>query len=154
MRATCCSCARPTASTRSTTTSRAQRAKLLRDGQEHRKVLWTDDSPGPNILHGNGRRPRMPMLGGVPQVIFAGGDGWLYSFAPEGDGKGKAKLLWKFDCNPKDSKYSLNRATRNHIIGTPVIYDGLVYVGRGRRSGAWRRRRATCGASTRPSAAT
>ena len=46
------------------------------------------------------------MLGGVPQVIFGGGDGWLYSFAPEGDGKGNAKLLWKFDCNPKTSHYS------------------------------------------------
>jgi outer membrane protein assembly factor BamB len=64
----------------------------------------------------------------VPQVLFGGGDGWLYSFAPEGDGNGKAKLLWKFDCNPKTSFYSLNRATRNHIIGTPVLYDGLVYV--------------------------
>jgi outer membrane protein assembly factor BamB len=68
------------------------------------------------------------VLGGVPQLIFGGGDGWLYSFAPEGDGKGNAKLLWKFDANPKESKYSLNRATRNHIIGTPVVYDGLVYV--------------------------
>ena len=61
-------------------------------------------------------------------MLFGGGDGWLYSFAPEGDGQGNAKLLWKFDANPKTSKYSLNRATRNHIIGTPVIYDGLVYV--------------------------
>ena len=68
------------------------------------------------------------MLGGVPQVIFGGGDGWLYSFVPEGDGNGKAKLLWKFDCNPKTSHYALNKATRNHIIGTPVIYDGRVYV--------------------------
>ena len=68
------------------------------------------------------------MLGGVPQVIFGGGDGWLYSFDPEGDGKGNSKLLWKFDCNPKTSHYALNKATRNHIIGTPVIYDGRVYV--------------------------
>ncbi len=37
-------------------------------------------------------------------------------------------MLWKFDCNPKDSFYTLTRATRNHIIATPVIYDELVYV--------------------------
>jgi outer membrane protein assembly factor BamB len=37
-------------------------------------------------------------------------------------------MLWKFDCNPKDSVYKLNGATRNHIIATPVIYDGNVYV--------------------------
>jgi outer membrane protein assembly factor BamB len=93
-----------------------------------KKVLWTDSSPGLNILHGQWSSPTYAVLGGVPQVIFGGGDGYLYSFAPEGDGKGKAKLLWKFDCNPKTSKYSLIRATRNHIIGTPIIYDGLVYV--------------------------
>lgn len=91
-------------------------------------VLWTDASPGLNILHGQWSSPAYGVLGGEPQVIFGGGDGWLYSFAPEGDGKGNAKLLWKFDCNPKMSHYSLNRATRNHIIGTPVIHDGRVYV--------------------------
>jgi outer membrane protein assembly factor BamB len=80
------------------------------------KVLWTDKSPGLNILHGQWSSPAYGVLGGVPQVIFGGGDGWLYSFAPEGDG------------NPKTSHYALNKATRNHIIGTPVIYDGRVYV--------------------------
>jgi outer membrane protein assembly factor BamB len=91
-------------------------------------VLWTDASPGLNILHGQWSSPAYGELGGVPQVIFGGGDGWVYSFAPEGDGKGNARLLWKFDANPKTSFYSLNRATRNHIIGTPVIHQGLVYV--------------------------
>jgi outer membrane protein assembly factor BamB len=91
-------------------------------------VLWTDASPGLNILHGQWSSPAYGVLGDEPQVIFGGGDGWVYSFAPEGDGKGNAKLLWKFDANPKTSFYSLNGATRNHIIGTPVIYDGLVYV--------------------------
>jgi outer membrane protein assembly factor BamB len=92
-----------------------------------KKILWTDDSPGLNILHGQWSSPAYGVLGGVPQVLFAGGDGWLYSFAPEGE-NGKPKLLWKFDCNPKTSHYALIKATRNHIIGTPVIYDGLVYV--------------------------
>jgi outer membrane protein assembly factor BamB len=91
-------------------------------------VLWSDASPGLNILHGQWSSPAYGELGGEPQVIFGGGDGWVYSFAPEGDGNGNAKLLWKFDANPKTSFYSLNRATRNHIIGTPVIYEGLVYV--------------------------
>jgi outer membrane protein assembly factor BamB len=95
-----------------------------------RKILWTDDSPGLNILHGQWSSPAYAVLGGQPQVIFAGGDGWVYSFDPQGE-NGKAKLLWKFDANPKESHYSLNRATRNHIIATPVIYDGLVYVGVG-----------------------
>jgi len=93
------------------------------------KVLWTDSSPGINILHGQWSSPAYDVLGGVPQVIFAGGDGWAYSFSPAGDGKGNAKLLWKFDCNPKESKWELGgRGTRNNLIATPVIHDGLVYV--------------------------
>jgi outer membrane protein assembly factor BamB len=92
------------------------------------KVLWTDNSPGMNILHGQWSSPAYGVFGGQGQVLFGGGDGWLYSFDPAGDGQGHAKLLWKFDCNPKESKYSIDgRATRNHIIATPVIYDGLVY---------------------------
>ena len=93
------------------------------------RVLWTDNSPGRNILHGQWSSPAYAVLGGVPQVIFGGGDGWLYSFRAEGTPDGQPELLWKFDCNPKEAKYSVDsRSTRNHIIGTPVIYDGLVYV--------------------------
>ncbi len=91
------------------------------------EVLWTDNSPGPNILHGQWSSPSYGVFNGQAQVLFGGGDGWLYSFDPEGE-NGKGKLLWKFDCNPKDSIYLLNRATRNHLIGTPVVYDGLVYI--------------------------
>ena len=99
----CCSSARPTASTSSTTTSRPRMrpASSCMD-KNTKEVLWTDNSPGANILHGQWSSPAYAELGGVPQVIFGGGDGWLYSFAPEGDGKGNAKLLWKFDANPKD----------------------------------------------------
>jgi outer membrane protein assembly factor BamB len=93
------------------------------------EVLWTDNSPGTNILHGQWSSPAYGVLGGVPQVIFAGGDGWTYSFDPAGDGNGNSKLLWKFDCNPKQSKWELGgRGTRNNLIATPVIYDGLVYM--------------------------
>lgn len=91
------------------------------------EVLWTDNSPGANILHGQWSSPAYGVFGDVEQVIFGGGDGWLYSFDARGE-NGQAKLLWKFDCNPKDSVYKLTGATRNHIIATPVVYDGNVYV--------------------------
>jgi outer membrane protein assembly factor BamB len=92
------------------------------------KVLWTDNSPGSNVLHGQWSSPTYAELGGEAQVLFGGGDGYLYSFAAKGD-NGKSKMLWKFDCNPKKSVYRLGgSATRNHIIGTPVVYGGLVYV--------------------------
>jgi outer membrane protein assembly factor BamB len=102
-------------------------ASFLCMNRQTGEVLWTDNTPGSNILHGQWSSPAYAVLGDQAQVIFGGGDGWLYSFDPAGDA-GKAKMLWKFDCNPKDSVYRLNGATRNHVIATPVIYDGMVYV--------------------------
>jgi len=93
------------------------------------ELLWSDKSPGKNILHGQWSSPTVGILGGVPQVIFAGGDGWTYSFKADKGKDGKPELLWKFDTNPKSSEWILGgRGTRNNIIATPVIYDGLVYV--------------------------
>ncbi len=91
------------------------------------EVLWTDKSPGANILHGQWSSPAYGVFDGVAQVLFAGGDGYLYSFSAEGKG-GKSELLWKFDCNPKNTLYTLTRATRNHLIAIPVVYEGLVYI--------------------------
>lgn len=93
------------------------------------EVYWTDKSPGTNILHGQWSSPTVAHLGGVDQVIFGGGDGWVYSFKADKGKDGKPELLWKFDANPKTSKWILGgRGTRNNIIATPVVYDGLVYV--------------------------
>jgi outer membrane protein assembly factor BamB len=91
------------------------------------EVLWTDNSPGANVLHGQWSSPAYAVIDGVPQVIFGAGDGWLYGFHAEGE-NGNSKLLWKFDCNPKTSLYKLTGADRNHLIGTPVIYNDLVYI--------------------------
>jgi outer membrane protein assembly factor BamB len=96
------------------------------------KVLWTDNSPGLNIHHGQWSSPAYGEFNGQAQVLFGGGDGYLYSFDPKGDGNGKSKMLWKFDTNPKEAKLELGgKGTRNDIIATPVIYDGLVYVATG-----------------------
>ncbi len=93
------------------------------------KVLWQDDSPGINILHGQWSSPAYAVIDGVPQVIFAGGDAWLYSFKADAGQNGKPELLWKFDANPKESKYILGGAgTRNEIIATPVVHNGLVFL--------------------------
>ncbi|MEZ6066857.1 MAG: PQQ-binding-like beta-propeller repeat protein [Planctomycetaceae bacterium] len=65
------------------------------------KLLWTDKSPGLNILHGQWSSPTYGEPGGVPQVIFAGGDGWVYSFAPEGDGQGTPSCSGSSTPTPK-----------------------------------------------------
>jgi outer membrane protein assembly factor BamB len=92
------------------------------------EVYWTDNSPGKNILHGQWSSPTVGVIGGVAQVIFGGGDGWVYSFKADKGKDGKPESLWKFDINPKDSVLELGgRGTRNDIISTAVIYDDKVY---------------------------
>ena len=91
------------------------------------KVVWEDGSPGDRILHGQWGNPSYGIVKGKPQVIFPGGDGWLYAFDPQ-----TGKLLWKFDCNPKDSVWALGgRGSRNNLIASPVIYNDRVYMGVG-----------------------
>ena len=93
------------------------------------EVLWTDGAPAKNILHGQWSSPTVGTFEGVPQALFAGGDGILYSFRADKGKDGKPELLWKFDCNPKTSKWVLGgEGTRNNLIATPVVYDGLVYI--------------------------
>ena len=91
------------------------------------KVVWQDASPGEKILHGQWSNPTYAEIDGKPQVIFAGGDGYVYGFDPA-----SGKLLWKFDCNPKKSVWKLGgRGTKNNLIATPVVHDGLVYIANG-----------------------
>jgi outer membrane protein assembly factor BamB len=81
---------------------------------------------GELIQHGQWANPSYGIVNGQPQVVFPGGDGWIYSYDADG------KLIWKFDCNPKDSKYELlGKGTRNDFIATPVIYKNRVYIGVG-----------------------
>ncbi len=91
------------------------------------KVKWQSNLPGKNIMHGQWANPAYGVIKGKGQVIFPGGDGWLYSFEPD-----TGKLIWKFDANPKDSKYDLGgKGTKSDFIGTPVIYNDKVYIGTG-----------------------
>jgi len=88
------------------------------------KLVWDKNYPKRKTLHGQWSSPSYGVIAGRPQVIFPGGDGWVYSLNPK-DGE----ILWKFDMNPKDSVWSLGgRGTKNNIIATPVIYDNKVYI--------------------------
>jgi outer membrane protein assembly factor BamB len=79
------------------------------------------------LMHGQWSNPVYAVANGQPQIIFPGGDGWIYSFEPD-----TGKLIWKFDCNPKKSFYVLgSKATRNDFVCTPVIHDNKLYIGVG-----------------------
>ncbi|MGH2628127.1 MAG: PQQ-binding-like beta-propeller repeat protein, partial [Anaerolineales bacterium] len=79
---------------------------------------------GEKILHGQWSAPSYSTAGGRPQVLFAAGDGWVRSFEPR-----TGKILWEFDCNPKDAVYELGgKGTRNYIVATPVCAGDNVYI--------------------------
>ena len=84
------------------------------------KVVWQDSSPGDSILRGQWSSPALGLLGGVQQVFFAGGDGWIYGFNAR-----TGEKLWKFDLNPKDAVWP---KTRNYGISTPVFHEGKVFI--------------------------
>ncbi len=88
-------------------------------------VQWKSDLPGKNILDGQWSNPAYAEVDGKPQVIFPGGDAWLYALDPK-----TGKLIWKFDCNPKDAVWK-SRGTRLTVIATPVVHEGKVYIGTG-----------------------
>ena len=82
------------------------------------------------IQHGQWANPAYAVVKGQPQVIFPGGDGWIYAFDPQA--KSGDAPIWKFDCNPKDAKYELaGTGNRSDFIATPVIYKNRVYIGTG-----------------------
>ena len=91
------------------------------------KVVWKDNSPGKDIMHGQWSNPAYGVANGRGQVIFPGGDGWLRAFEPK-----TGKLIWKFDCNPKDSKYELGgKGTKSDFIAAPVVVGNRCYIGTG-----------------------
>jgi outer membrane protein assembly factor BamB len=90
------------------------------------ELLWKDNSPGKNIMHGQWSSPSFAEEP-VPQVIHGQGDGWLRAFDPA-----TGKLLWQFDCNRKGVKYELGgTGDKSDFIAMPVVVNGRVYIGTG-----------------------
>jgi outer membrane protein assembly factor BamB len=87
------------------------------------KLVWQDNSVGDRILHGQWASPTVGRIGGVDQVIMGQGDGWIRGYEAA-----TGKKLWEFDTNPKDSVWP---KTRNELISTAVVHDGLVYIANG-----------------------
>ena len=89
------------------------------------KLVWQSNLPGENIIHGQWGNPVYAEVAGQGQVIFPGGDGYLYSLEPK-----TGKLVWKFLIAPADAKDNDN-TRRNYPLATPVVHQNRVYVGVG-----------------------
>jgi outer membrane protein assembly factor BamB len=87
------------------------------------KLAWEDNSVGDRVLHGQWSSPTVARIGDTTQVMIGQGDGWIRGYEAT-----SGKKLWEFDTNPKDSVWP---KTRNELISTPVVSDGLVYIANG-----------------------
>lgn len=84
------------------------------------KLVWEDNSVGDRILHGQWSSAAIGKIGDVTQVVIGQGDGWVRGYEAV-----TGKKLWEFDMNPKESVWP---KTRNEVIATPIIYEGIVYI--------------------------
>jgi outer membrane protein assembly factor BamB len=88
-------------------------------------VAWKSNLPGNRIIEGQWSNPTLAVVNGKQQVLFAGGDCFIYSLEPE-----TGKLIWKCNCNPIREKPGA-RVLDPYIISTPVVVGDRVYVGLG-----------------------
>jgi len=84
------------------------------------KVVWTDNSPGERVLHGQWASPAIATANGKTLVIAPLGDAWVYAYEAE-----TGKIVWRFDANMKDTVYP---TTRNELIATPVVVGNYMYI--------------------------
>jgi outer membrane protein assembly factor BamB len=91
------------------------------------KVKWQKNYPGPNLMDGAWGSPAYAVVKGKAQVLFPGGDGWLY-----GLDAATGEIVWKFDCNPKKTVFKpLGRGDKNFMVATPIVYEDRAYIGVG-----------------------
>ena len=96
------------------------------------KIAWSSNAPGADIILGQWSSPVSARVKGADQVIFPGGDGFLYGFEPT-----TGKQLWKLDCNipgvldqhKKDSFFPDRLNGRFGFHGKPVVHEDMLYVG-------------------------
>jgi len=96
------------------------------------ELKWADTSPGANILEGQWSSPAFAVIAGVPQLIFGGGDGWVYAFEVDPAGKQAPSSLWRFDVNPKAARFrEAGLGDRDYLVAPPVVCGDRVYLATG-----------------------
>ena len=90
-------------------------------------VRWSDASPGASLVDGQWSSPTVLAAAGRRQVLFPGGDGWLYSFAPE-----SGEPLWKLDGGAVTATGTSSARPRNAFVATATVAGDTVYLPAGR----------------------
>jgi outer membrane protein assembly factor BamB len=92
------------------------------------KLAWSDNSPGEKIMEGQWASPVYAEVKGQGQVIFPGGDGWLYAFEPA-----TGKPVWKFDCNPKGAEFKPGGKGKANYLMAPTVAGDKLYTSVGQQ---------------------
>jgi outer membrane protein assembly factor BamB len=89
------------------------------------QVAWTSNAPGDRIMYAQWSSPVAGVVDGKQQVIFAGGDGFVYGFGPN-----SGDLLWKLDCNlPGTSDWTAaKRGTKCFCVSAPTLIGDTLLV--------------------------
>lgn len=82
------------------------------------KLVWSSNAPGRGIFYGQWSTPACADVLGVREVLFPGGDGFLYAFD-----RGTNKLLWRSDCRGEDPlKWP------DMVVAPPLVSGHTVFV--------------------------
>jgi outer membrane protein assembly factor BamB len=91
------------------------------------KLVWQDATPGAGIISAQWGSPAYAVVEGQPQVVFPGGDGWLYAFEPA-----TGTLIWKFNCKAHEKVTADGTPeTANQLVGMPVYSGHRVLIATG-----------------------
>ncbi len=125
---------------------------IVLDKRTGRLVAKDDEKIGTRLFHGQWSSPSLACMAGREAILFGGGDGICYAFAPfaaAAEGCVPLSKVWSYDCNPQQYKFKdgkpipyWNGDVRRHlgnaddgryvgpseIIATPVFHNSRVYV--------------------------
>lgn len=86
------------------------------------------------VLHCSWSSPALAKVDGETQIVFGGGDGFVYGFKPQPepaeDGLNKLPELWRIDANPPEyrpEKYATFGGP-SEVLGTVVAYQDKIYT--------------------------
>ncbi|MCS7045667.1 MAG: PQQ-binding-like beta-propeller repeat protein [Gemmataceae bacterium] len=90
------------------------------------KVVWQSNLPGDEIIEGQWSNPSLARVNGQDQVIFPGGDAYLYGLE-----LATGKLIWKMNCQPERDPKGEDRDKLNYFVSTAVVHGHRAYIGLG-----------------------
>ncbi len=99
-------------------------------------VAQDNELLGPTIFHSTWSSPAVANINGTDQILFGGGNGVLYGFAPARSAHNvqKLKKLWSYDGDPTAPKDSVHTYLKNRNISPstiqsmPVVQDNRVFI--------------------------